>query len=69
VSVRPATGRSSVVIIVVAWELSWYRYEVDLTEEVDPVQLAAQGAELDELTAEELEPNAACDADGYLALA
>lgn len=69
VSVQPAAGRSSVVIIVVSWELSWYRYEVDLTEEVDPVQLAAQGAELDELTPQELEPNAACDADGYLALA
>lgn len=69
VSVQAAAGRSSVVTIVVAWELSWYRYEVDLTEEVDSVQIAAQGAELDELTPAELEPNAACDADGYLALA
>jgi hypothetical protein len=57
------------VRIVAAWELSWYRYDVDLADEVDPVQIGAQGAELDELTPEELEPNAACDADGYLALA
>jgi hypothetical protein len=57
------------VNIVVAWELSWYRYEVDLAEEVEPVQIAAQGAELDELSPQELEPNAACDADGYLAVA
>ena len=69
VSVRPVTGRAAGVNIVVAWELSWYRYEVDLAEEIDPVQIAAQGAELDELSPQELEPNAACDADGYLVLA
>ena len=69
VSVLPGPGRSTVVHVVVAWELSWYRYEIDLAEEVDPVQIAAQGAELDELTPEELQPNAACDADGQLALA
>ncbi|HUZ28062.1 MAG TPA: hypothetical protein VMU90_02415 [Solirubrobacteraceae bacterium] len=69
VSVRPAQGRTGAVNIVVAWELSWYRYEVDLAEEVEPVQIAAQGAELDELSPQELEPNAACDADGYLAVA
>jgi hypothetical protein len=69
VSVRPVAGRSAAVNIVVAWELSWYRYEVDLAEEVEPVQIAAQGAELDELSPDELDPNAAGDADGYLALA
>lgn len=69
VSVRPLPARPTVVNVVVAWELSWYRYDVDLGEDVDPVQLEAQGAELHELAPEELEPNAACDADGYLALA
>jgi hypothetical protein len=57
-----------VVKVVVAWELSWYRYEVDLAEELDAVQLGAQGAELDELDPEELQPNAVCDDEGYLAL-
>ncbi len=69
VSVQPVPLRPSIVNVVVAWELSWYRYEVDLAEEVDPVQLGAQGAELHELAPEELETNAACDADGHLALA
>ena len=69
VAVLPDASRSSVVYVVVAWELSWYRYEVDLAEELDRVQVAAQGAELDELSPPELQPNADCDADGYLALA
>ncbi len=32
VSVRSAEHLESVVVIVVAWELCWYRYEVDLSE-------------------------------------
>lgn len=68
VSVQPVVSRSTLVSVVVAWELSWYRYEVDLAEEVGSVQLRGQGAELDELEPGELEANAACDANGYLAL-
>ena len=33
VAVRPLADSGSVVSIVVAWELSWYRYEVDLGDE------------------------------------
>ncbi len=33
VSVRPLAERPSVVAITVMWELSWYRYEVDLSDE------------------------------------
>ena len=69
VSIRPAPGSAAVVNVVVAWELSWYRYEVDLAEEMEPVRIGAQGAELGELAPEELEPNAVCTPDGYLALA
>jgi hypothetical protein len=69
VSVHPLAGRSTVVNVVVAWELSWYRYEVDLAEQGDRVQLGAQGTELSELAPQELEPNAACDPNGYLLLA
>ena len=36
--------------IVVGWELSWYRYEVDLGNEAAGVRVAAQGTELAELT-------------------
>jgi len=65
VSVRPVQGHPSVVHLVVAWELYWYRYEFDLADE-DGVRLAAQGQELDELDPGEREPNAACDESGRL---
>jgi hypothetical protein len=54
--------------VVAAWELCWYRYEVDLADELPSVRVAAQGAELDELEPTELECNAAADEDGVLAL-
>jgi hypothetical protein len=67
VSVRPVAGHPSVVNLVVAWELCWYRYEFDLADEDGGVRLAAQGQELDELSAPEREPNAVCDELGRLA--
>jgi hypothetical protein len=69
VTIRPDTGRPALVFVTVAWELSWYRFEVDLADEDDPVQIGSQGSELDELPPEELEANAACDEAGLLALA
>lgn len=66
VSVRPVPGHPSVVHVVIAWELCWYRYEFDLADEDGGVRLAAQGQELDELTPSEQEPNAACDEHGRL---
>ena len=68
VSVRPLEGRPSIVSVVAAWELCWYRYEVDLSDDRSGVRLAAQGAELEELGAEERDGNATADADGLLAL-
>jgi hypothetical protein len=68
VSVRPEEGRPSLVKVVAAWELCWYRYEVDLSDERSGVRLAAQGSELEELSDEEREGNANADADGLLAL-
>jgi hypothetical protein len=68
VSVRPLEGRPSIVSVVVAWELCWYRYEVDLSDDRSGVRLAAQGAELEELTDEDRDGNATADADGLLAL-
>jgi hypothetical protein len=67
VSVRPVAGHPSVVNIVAAWELCWYRYEFDLADEDAGVRLVAQGQELEELSAPEREPNAVCDERGRLA--
>jgi hypothetical protein len=67
-SVLPAPGASSVVWVLVAWELCWYRYEVDLSDEVPSVRVAGQGYELQELTPEERQPNAVADDRGMLSL-
>jgi hypothetical protein len=69
VSVRPRTDRPSVVSITVMWELSWYRFEVDLSDEAGGVRRDAQGDELSELAPEDQEVNAAADERGGLHLA
>ncbi len=68
VSVLPAAELPSVVNLVVAWELCWYRYEVDLSDEVPSVRVAVQGYELDELAPEERRCNAVADDRGRLSL-
>jgi hypothetical protein len=68
VSVLPAAELPSVVNVVVAWELCWYRYEVDLSDEVPSLRVAAQGYELDELAPEERHYNAFADDRGKLSL-
>jgi hypothetical protein len=55
-----------VVGIVVAWELCWYRYEVD--EQAFDVRVAAQGTELEELARGDLLANAVADELGALSL-
>jgi hypothetical protein len=57
-----------VVNVMIAWELCWYRYEVDLSDEVPTVRVSAQGYELDELEPEELQHNAIADDRGTLSL-
>ena len=69
VSVRPLADRPSVVAIAVMWELSWYRFEVDLSDEGSGVQREGQGAELSDLAPEEQVVNAAADERGGLHLA
>jgi hypothetical protein len=66
VSARPSKTEGSVVTIVVAWELSWYRFEVDLGNEAAGVRVAAQGSELSELDTIDQTPNAAADDGGRL---
>ena len=69
VSVRPLPDRPSVVAIAVMWELSWYRFEVDLSDEGSGVQRAGHGAELSDLEPDEQAVNAAADERGGLHLA
>ncbi|HUA70081.1 MAG TPA: hypothetical protein VMA96_03335 [Solirubrobacteraceae bacterium] len=66
VSIHPNMDHPSLVQIVASWELCWYRYEVDLSDEVPVVRVAAQGYELDELTPQERESNASYDEHGAL---
>lgn len=69
VSAQPSPASPSLVHVVVSWELCWYRYEVDLSDDQPIVRVAGQGYELDELTAAERTPNAIADEQGSLRLA
>jgi hypothetical protein len=69
VAVRPSPTEGSVVTIVVGWELSWYRFEVDLGDEAAGVRVVTQGTELSELEPADQMPNAAADEHGELHLA
>jgi hypothetical protein len=68
VSVQPSASQASLVDVVVSWELCWYRYEIDLSDDRPSVRVAGQGYELHELAAQELQPNAVSDENGVLAL-
>jgi hypothetical protein len=68
VNVRSAEHLASVVTIVIAWELCWYRYEVDLGEPAAEAQAVAQGTELNELAREERVGNALASDAGALSL-
>jgi hypothetical protein len=69
VSVLPSVQTPSLVNVVVSWELCWYRYEVDLSEEVPAVRLSGQGYELEELQPAERQANAVADENGALEIA
>jgi hypothetical protein len=66
VTATPLDESPSEVSIVVAWELSWYHYRVDLGTEQDPVTLIGKGEELDELEAWAKEWNASASGDGAI---
>jgi len=69
VAVRPSPTEGSVVTIIVGWELSWYRYEVDLGDEASGVRIAEQGAELTQLEEADQVANAVADEFGTLHMA
>jgi hypothetical protein len=68
VSVRLLEGVPNVVEIVVAWELCWYRYRVDLDDVPAEAHVRAQGTDLAELAREDLLVNAAVNEVGTLSL-
>ena len=67
VVVRPSEEQGALMGVVVSWELCWYRYEVDLSDDGAAVRLAGQGYELSEIPVEDrVEANAAADEYGTL---
>jgi hypothetical protein len=67
VSALPRPNAPSEVEITVAWELSWYRYRIDLGDASDPVTLLDKGEEMDQLDESQREWNASANEDGQLA--
>jgi len=68
VAAAPDIAAPSQVDILVAWELSWYRYRVDLGDAGEAVVLLAKGEELDQLEGEAPGWNVQASPDGRLAL-
>ena len=60
--------KSSIVTITIAWELSWYRYEVDLADESAGARLADRGYDHAELDGRERRDNVRTDDRGRLHL-
>ena len=68
VCVRPSPTEGAVVQIVVGWELTWYRFEVDLGNEAAGVRITEQGSELAELEDRDRVANAVFGPGGTVAL-
>jgi hypothetical protein len=65
-SARPDIDQPSAVDLVVAWEISWYRFRVDLGDEGHPVALLDKGEELEQIDGELRNWNTEVDEDGRL---
>jgi hypothetical protein len=64
-AVRDVSARPPRVDVIVAWELSWYRWEVGLNGD-GQVREVAKGAEVSELEGDEPEWNASVDGEGRI---
>ena len=64
VSAMPDPAQASAVSVLVAWELSWYRYRVDLGDEADPVMMLEKGEEIDQIEESLRAWNAELDNEG-----
>ena len=69
VSAQPDPAQPSAVSLLVAWELSWYRYRVDLGDDADPVMMLDKGDELEQIDEALRDWNAALDDDGRVVAA
>jgi hypothetical protein len=63
-----STASAAEVVLTVAWELSWYQFNVDLSDGREPVRLRGQGQELSELPGEARNWNCEMAADGTISL-
>jgi hypothetical protein len=68
VTALPDPDAPSTVTVLVAWELSWYRYRVDLGDAAEPVVLQGKGDELSDIEAGLREWNAGLDAEGRVVI-
>ncbi|HYH59791.1 MAG TPA: hypothetical protein VD790_11310 [Thermoleophilaceae bacterium] len=68
VAAAPDLAAPSKVDLLIAWELSWYRYRVDLGDAGEAVTLLDKGEELDQLEGEPPDWNVQASPDGRLAL-
>jgi hypothetical protein len=66
VAVAPDLDAPSAVEVLVAWELSWYHFRVDLGDDADPVVMVEKGEELGEIDESLRSWNATIDARGRL---
>ncbi|HZO59051.1 MAG TPA: hypothetical protein VFB51_05125 [Solirubrobacterales bacterium] len=64
-----STASAAEVVLTVAWELSWYQFNVDLSDGREPVRLRGQGQELSELPGEAQNWNCEMAPDGTITLA
>jgi predicted Fe-S protein YdhL (DUF1289 family) len=64
VSALPDPAQASAVSVLIAWELSWYRYRVDLGDEDDPVMMLDKGEEIDQIDESLRSWNAGLDDEG-----
>jgi hypothetical protein len=68
VTVRAHESDGERAMVVVAWELCWYRYEIDLRGRPATIALLTDGTELEELPPEDMLANASADERGELSL-
>jgi hypothetical protein len=64
VSAQPDPVQGSQVTVVVAWDLSWYRFGVDLGDEGDPVEMLEKGEEIEQIDEGLRDWNAHLDGEG-----
>jgi hypothetical protein len=67
VAIRPDASRQ-MAVVTVAWEISWYQWEVSCDGQGEPVREVAKGDEVSELAADAQHWNAAVAEDGKLRL-